>query len=221
MKRKVRWTFLPAKGSGRPTGWEIDTERVTKPRVPTISEQRSSWGAVLLLTVAGLIGAPCHALSSDGEQPINIEADQAEADDLNGVTIYRGDVVITQGSLRIAGDVVTIHFDDAQEMTKLVAEGNPATFHQMPDGEGGLQNAEARTMEFYAKDDTIVLLGEAHAWQGDDSIKAERIVYDTRQGKVKAESQSAAASGGEGGETQVQPRVKITIAPKKKASQPE
>ena len=65
-------------------------------------------------------------------------------------------------------------------------------------------------MEFYANDDTIVLLGDAVSWQGENRIKAQRIVYDTRKGKVKAES--LAGSGGDGSSG----RVSITITPKKK-----
>lgn len=155
------------------------------------------------------------ALSTDREQPINIEADQAEADDALGVTIYKGDVVITQGSLDIRGDIVTIHFDEDQDITKVVAEGKPAKFKQLPDGADAFQNAQALTMEFYANDDTIVLLGDAVSWQGDNRISAQRIVYDTRKGKVKAES----LAGGANGETSG--RVSITITPKKKKTQSE
>ena len=58
--------------------------------------------------VGVLLAAQTFALSTDREQPINIEADQAEADDNLGVAIYKGDVVIVQGSMRILGDTVTI-----------------------------------------------------------------------------------------------------------------
>lgn len=168
-----------------------------------------------LALVAALCCTPgALALSSDRDQPINIEANQAEADDLRRVTVYRGDVVITQGSLEILGDVVTIHFDENQQMKKLVAQGKPASFKQKPDGNEALQNARARTLEFYADDDTIVLLGDAVSWQGQSRIKAERIVYDTRKGRVRADSASTAGAAQGTGQ-----RVKITIAPKKKQPQ--
>jgi lipopolysaccharide export system protein LptA len=41
------------------------------------------------------------ALSSDREQPINLEADAADIDDLKGISIYTGNVVLTQGSMVI------------------------------------------------------------------------------------------------------------------------
>ena len=165
------------------------------------------YSTLLALLIAGG-AASVWALSSDREQPINIEADQAEADDVRRVTIYRGDVIITQGTLEINGDIVTIHFDERQEMTKLVAQGKPAKFKQQPDGNEAMQNAEAKTLEFYAHNDTIVLLGNAVSWQGDNRIEAEKIVYDTRKGRVRADS------GGEAGASKG--RVTITIAPSKK-----
>ena len=88
------------------------------------------------------------ALSTDREQPIEIEADTAEADDGRGVTIYTGDVVIVQGTMHINGDVVTIYFDGNQDITKVVAEGEPAKFKQQPDGSTDFQHAEAKTLEF-------------------------------------------------------------------------
>ena len=156
------------------------------------------------------------ALSTDREQPINIEADRAEADDLKRTTIYRGDVVITQGTLKITGETVTIYYDEKGDLTKLVSVGSPARFHQLPDGKsdlpGNYQKAQARRMEYYKDQDLIVLLGNAVYGQGGDRVAAERIVYDSRRSRMKAESRSAAATE-EGREKPA--RVKIKIEPKK------
>ena len=46
------------------------------------------------------------ALSSDKDQPIEIEADHAKLDDIQRVAVYQGDVVITQGSIRLNGDIL-------------------------------------------------------------------------------------------------------------------
>lgn len=58
------------------------------------------WGITLIPAIA-------LALPSDREQPINIEADHAQLDDETGVTQYKGDAILTQGTLRIEGDVIT------------------------------------------------------------------------------------------------------------------
>ncbi len=154
------------------------------------------------------------ALSTDRDQPINIEADRAEADNAKRVTTYYGDVIITQGTLRITGETVTIQYDQEDHLTKLVSEGAPARFRQLPDGKAdapkNYQVAQASRMEYYAQDDLIVLLGDAIYGEGGDEVAADRIVYDSVKSQMKAESRAAAE-----GESKKSSRVKIKIEPKK------
>lgn len=172
---------------------------------------RNSWPVVLVsLLYCGLASA----LSTDSEQPINIEADRAEADDVKRTTIYRGDVIITQGTLKITGETVTIYYDENGDLTKLVSVGSPARFHQLPDGKPDIpknyQKAQAKRMEYYEGKDLIVLLGNAVYGQGGDRVAAERIVYDSKRSRMKAESRSASGASSEKPD-----RVRIKIEPKK------
>ena len=178
--------------------------------------------AVLALPLLALFAAaPAPALTTDREQPIEIEADSAEADDAKGVTIYKGDVIITQGTLRITGDQVTIHYDSGNDFTKMVTLGNPARFRQLPDGkkdqESNYQRARASRMEYYKAKDTIVLLGNAVYGQGGDKVAADRIDYDSRNSRMKATTVTAAKKPKDGkGKPARKGRVRITIQPKKK-----
>lgn len=167
--------------------------------------------ALLACAAALVVSSGAGARSSDRDQPIHINAAAAEADNQERVTIYRGDVVITQGTMRITGDTVWIYFDENDSMTKLVSEGEPAHFRQLPDTGDIYQTADARRMEYYADRDLIVMLGNARYGEGDDRVTAERIVYDSKNGRMTADAQAGdyAVGGGE------QPRVNITITPKK------
>ena len=104
------------------------TETRTSPRIggfavcSATALTRAPLALAVLATVA-LATPPAYALSSDREQPIEIEADRAEADERARVTIYRGDAVITQGTLRITGETVWIYFNENDEFVKLVSEG--------------------------------------------------------------------------------------------------
>lgn len=171
------------------------------------------------------------ALESDRNEPINIEADQAEADDASKKTVYRGRVVITQGTLRIRGDLVTIFFDESNTISRLVAErvdtsdtepqedsedaraaGDLADFRQRPEENEEFQHARADRMEWFADKNTIVLLGNAESWQGDNRIQADRIVYDTLNGRVLADTRAAEDGDPDAAGTESQ-RVRITIIP--------
>ena len=74
------------------------------------------------------------ALSSDSEQPINVEADRATLDDSRSVMTYEGSVIVTQGTIRILADRLDLHYDQQRRLEKAVASGNPARYRQLPDG---------------------------------------------------------------------------------------
>lgn len=148
------------------------------------------------------------ALSSDRHQVITVEADLAEADDARRVTVYKGRVVITQGSLRISGDTATVHYNQRRDLTALVVVGNPAHFRQQVEGELDYQQATAQRMEYHADKNLVILLGDARSWQGREQITGDRIVFDTVNNRVQADAREATKASGK-------PRVRITIVPKR------
>jgi lipopolysaccharide export system protein LptA len=174
------------------------------------------------LLLLALLAAPgARALTTDREQPIEIEADSADADDAKKITIYKGDVVITQGTLRITGEHVTIRYDANGDFSELISLGTPARFRQLPDGkpdaEQNYQRARASRMEYYKDKDTIVLLGNAIYGQGGDQVAADRIDYDSKNSRMKARTVTAGAKKDPAAGTPPQKgRVRITIQPKKK-----
>ena len=185
--------------------------------------ERPGRAALRRLLAAGLLlagAAPAAALSTDSDEPIAIEADRAERDDTRRVTIYRGNVVIDQGSLRITGDTVTIHFDIRDDVAKIVSVGAPAHFRQLPDGETVHRKAWAERIEYFNRQDLIVLLGDARYAKGGDRVQAERLVYDSLNARFKALAAVAAGAAGDGGASGKKPeRVRIRIERKKDPAQ--
>ena len=175
------------------------------------------WTQVLTAGALGLLCGFTHALSSDSEQPIHIEADRAEADESKRVTIYRGDAVITQGSLRITGETVWLYFNENDEFIKLVSIGSPAHLRQLPDGAKDYRTADARRLEYYAQKNLILLLGNAVYGQGRDKIRADRIEYDSLRGKMLARTAPFRSKTGND-KKRPKTRVKIQISPKKKSN---
>ena len=180
--------------------------------------------AVVVTTLFAVLWSPGSlALSTDREQPIEIEADSAEADDAKGLAIYKGDVVIVQGTLKITGDHVTIHYNKDGDFTKMVTLGSPAQFNQLPDGKqdtsANRQRAKASRMEYFKATDTIVLLGNAVYGQGGDQVAADRIDYDSRNSRMKARTMTAATKKGTpAASKEKRGRVRITLQPKKKST---
>jgi lipopolysaccharide export system protein LptA len=161
---------------------------------------------IVLLSIGLFLSSQVVALSTDREQPISIASDRATIDDANKIAIYEGHVVITQGSIQIDADKVTINYSDKQSIDKAVAEGKPARFKQTPDGGKDDFKAKALRMEYHANENLLDLTREAELRQTNDTFTGPHIVYDTQTGVIKADK-------GESKE-----RVIVTIQPRSKAT---
>lgn len=129
-----------------------------------------------------------YALTSDREQPIQVNADSMVAEEPKGFSHYKGNVLIVQGSLKVIADEVIIYFTDG-ELDKLIIKGNPAHLQQQPDNSEDLVYSQAKTMEYYATSDRLFLLEDAKVRQGNNHFSGARIEYDTRNSTVSATSE--------------------------------
>ena len=141
----------------------------------------------LLLTCYLASSTSTFALSTDTKQPIKIEADKAIIDDISGVATYEGNVVVTQGSIQINANKVTLNYSEKQTLEKVVAEGEPAHFKQTPEGGKSDIQAKAKRMEYFADVNVIQLSEGAELWQGKDTFTGQRIKYNTQNGVIEAD----------------------------------
>jgi len=146
-----------------------------------------------------LVSGTAFALDSDSMQPIELAADSVDFNEAEGLSIYKGDVDLRQGSIRLRGDLVTV-YQDGLDPKRVVAEGRPVKFEQLIDK--GQVKGEALRVEYEVNSENIILIGDAVLTQGKDSMRSDRIVYDRINSVVKA---GAAAKGKQ--------RVRITIQP--------
>lgn len=154
-----------------------------------------------------------YALPSDRDQPIRIQADSAELDDNKGRAVYRGDVVITQGTLKITGNTVTVTRNAKGEVDTFTAQGRPAYYEQQPAAGESLVHAYGRTIEYFANDERIVLTDQAKVVRDGNTFEGERIVYNTR-------TQVVNAGRAEGAKVSTpRPRVDMVIQPRKKSAE--
>lgn len=141
------------------------------------------------LLVCLLLAAPSVALDADRTQPIELSADSVDIDEGKGISVYRGDVDLRQGTTRVLADVITVH-QQGRKATKIVAEGRPVKFRQQSDK--GPVTGEARLAEYEVDSENLILTGDAVLVQGKDTMRSDRIVYDRERAVVKA---GAAAQG--------------------------
>ena len=147
------------------------------------------------------------ALKSDNQQPIDIQADSAVVDDSKGLSIYRGNVMIKQGSMQIIADEVEILVNDS-EVIQIIANTDSeskklAHYEQLPDDSEEVVYANARKITYLVQEKRLHLAGSATLKQKKDTFTGELLYYDIGEGIVNLNS------GGKPGD-----RIKMTINPK-------
>jgi lipopolysaccharide export system protein LptA len=139
--------------------------------------------------------------TSDNEQPIHVEADSLEVRENDNISIYVGNVKLTQGSLEIRSDRLTLYFDDDKTLTLMKMTGSPATLRQLNDS-NVLITGEAMKMEYRESESLILLFDKAKLTQGEDIIESNKIYFNTANNTIEA------------GGTEPENRVQMLIQPK-------
>ena len=176
---------------------------------------RSHAARILLFALCAKFAAVAHALSTDSDQPIEIESDFAELDDQEHKTIYIGNVVVTQGSIRMTGDKLRANFNENRELIEAFMEGRPAHFKQTPDGDKQDIMGEALDVEYYAKKNLLFLIQRAKLTQGERLFEGYRINYDTKKSIITGRGTPGdKPQAPEAGAPKSQGRVHVIIPPK-------
>lgn len=167
--------------------------------------------ALLLLTT---LAAPALAERADKDKPVHIEADKVTVDDRNKVHVFEGNVILTQGTLRITSDTLVVTQDDAgfQEGTATGGKDGLAHFRQKRDGRPDYVEGEAEKIVYNSRADKTRLYKRAVVSSAGDEVHGEYIEYDgyTENYVVTTGDTAPGKNGG---------RVTATIQPKNKDPQ--
>lgn len=174
--------------------------RTCRPRAAQEGPQR--WRGWLALVLLALVPQGALALSADKDQPVLIEADSAAIDERQGISVYQGNVKVRQGSSVLTADKLTVLHPN-KKAEKLIATGKPVKFRQRQDDDKPEVKARARQAEYLLGSEELILIGDAVVFQGKDSFRSDRIIYDRINGVVKG---GASAKGKQ--------RVHVTIEAK-------
>lgn len=156
------------------------------------ASMRASRGLALGL-LGLLVLAPAEARRTDRDQPMDVQASHFDGFRTpNSTTTLKGNVVITQGSLKATGALAKVHFDENAEIDRVVLTGTPAHLEQRDDN-GNLMQGQAATIDYQVARDLAVLEGGASiVQQGRGEAHGDRLTYNTRT------SQMTGDSGGDG-----------------------
>ncbi len=157
-----------------------------RPRPAISPRPRPALAGLLLALVAICLPPTTTALTTDHDQPIEVEADFAEFDERAGTAIYKGNVVAVQGSIRVTGDVMTVRFTEAREMKEILVDGSPATFRQLPEGKQEYVEGEGLRVEYFLLENLVYLKRQAKLKEEGKLLTGDEIIYDTARNVVTA-----------------------------------
>jgi len=161
--------------------------------------------AFILGLVALSLGPPAGAqgteisfgvLKTDTSQPVDVTSDALDVNQEDGSALFKGNVLITQGQMRLSADsVLVINKTEGSGIERLEARGNVILV-------SGTDAAEAGEADYSIDSGLVELRGSVLLTQGTTSLGAERMVVNlatgnaTLSGRVRT-TLSGGLSGGD------------------------
>lgn len=130
------------------------------------------------------------ALPEDADAPIVIRADNGEFDQKTNQAIYKGNVQVDQGTMRVNAERMVVHRKD-KKVTRITFFGDsstPARYQQQLALDEGKVKARADTITYYTQRELLDLEGHAYLTQQGNEVTGNTIKYDIVAGKVNATS---------------------------------
>ena len=138
----------------------------------------------VLFTTIGLNSAYVTALSTDRNEPATISADDVEFDFATGVRIYRGNVKLDQGTMKLRADKLIVEYKD-DVLQKATAFGEPAVFQQRPDDKPNDVIGKGMKLELDEINNMVILIDNASINDGEKNATGAMITYDMGKDKMK------------------------------------
>ena len=144
------------------------------------SEQRTRGRALIGALLALLAcAAPVHAEKADSEKPVNLESDRVTVDDIKQLAVFEGNVVLTQGTLRITGDRMEVR-QDKEGFRYGTTWGNLAYFRQKREGYDEYIEGWAERIEYDGRAEKMQMFTRAMMKRGEDEVRGNYISYDSQ-----------------------------------------
>lgn len=121
------------------------------------------------------------AVNADPDAPVEISADSLSVDQDTGLAIFRGNVVVGQGTLRLSAAEVQVNYNDATGDVDTLSIRGGVTF--VTDTEA----AEAQSADYDIAGGTLLLQGDVLVTQGASAISADRMRINLEDGSAVME----------------------------------
>ena len=176
-----------------------------------------SFSTALACCLVGLTVAsfPASAEKADRDKPITITAQRSSEDNKKREAVFEGNVLLTQGSLRIEANRLVVRRDQ-DGFDHATATGEPARFRQKQDGIDELIEGHAQRIEYDGKEEIVQFFDKAQVKRGQSEVNGNYIQYNSQTEIFQASNpgQKQPAAGNDSGQ------VRVVIQPKPRNAAP-
>ena len=145
-------------------------------------------GVFLCLVTAGIAQTTEVALGGlkqDSSQPVQVAADQLKVDQANGSATFTGNVIITQGTLKLSADQVDVEYLAGQsgatgKINRMIAAGNVLLVTPT-------EAAQAEQAVYTVASSEIVMTGDVVLTQGASALSGQKITVNLVTGTALVE----------------------------------
>lgn len=138
-----------------------------------------------------VLSSQTFALPEDMNQPLEIQADEASFDQTSGEAIYKGNVLVKQGTIEIQAQYLKVSTDlDSRAFSRLEATGKPAKFSQQVDWNGNMVISQGNEIRYSTNNSTLEIMGDGYLSRMKNSITADYILYMIADGTFSAEKKT-------------------------------
>ena len=137
------------------------------------------------MALPGLVAGPAVAqqatvdfggLKQDTSLPVEVQADQLSVSNADGTAIFSGNVLVSQGQMRLGAAEVRVEYGaDGKTIERLIASGG-VTITNPSDA------AEAREAVYTVAAGIVEMTGDVLLTQGASALSGQRLVLDLKAG---------------------------------------
>lgn len=135
--------------------------------------------SMVLMLIGFMFATNAVALPTDRQQKLILKSAAASLNIETGISVYRGNVTVDQGTTHLLADTLTLHTNKQNELTAATAIGKPAHYRTIPRLGKPEFHADADMIEYYPDKNLIILIGNAIAKQENNTYRGPRIEYNT------------------------------------------
>ena len=179
----------------RPIAEKVGKRQMDRASISRLALRGLAGGLIAGAASAMVFGSVAGAQSIAGfnsNQPVNYAADRIELQDRQNRVVLSGDVVITQGDLRLTAGRTTVAYSDngALRIQRIDATGGVTVTrgNERASGSAGVYDFNRRI---------IVLSGGVALRRGSDTLNGGRLTIDLNSGLSSVDGRGARAQSGE------------------------